>query len=113
MRKQICRSALVLSAIFTLAIVFSSRAAAQDDAAALYKAKCASCHAADGSGDTPVGKKLGVKAFNAPDVAKNSDAAWTEATKKGKGKMPAYEGKLTDDQIKELVKYMRGLAKGK
>ncbi|MBZ5506554.1 MAG: cytochrome c [Acidobacteriia bacterium] len=113
MKKQIRRTALVLSAIFTLAIAFTSTAVAQDDAAALYKAKCASCHAADGSGDTPVGKKMGVKALNSPEVAKNSDAAWTEATKKGKGKMPAYESKLTDDQIKELVKYMRGLAKGK
>jgi mono/diheme cytochrome c family protein len=54
-----------------------------------------------------------VKAFSDPEVAKSSDAAWIEATKKGKGKMPAYDGKLTDDQIKDLVTFIRGLAKGK
>ena len=29
--------------------------------------------------------------------------------KKGKEKMPAYDKKLTDDQIKELIKYIREL----
>ena len=29
----------------------------------------------------------------------------------GKGAMPAYKGKLTDDQIKQLVGYIRELAK--
>jgi mono/diheme cytochrome c family protein len=31
------------------------------------------------------------------------------AVNKGKGRMPAYDGKLTDDQIKQLVKYIRSL----
>jgi cytochrome c6 len=110
MRKQSVRKVLAFGAILALAIGLTSSAGAQD-AAALYKAKCAACHAADGSGDTPVGKKMGVKPFSAPEVAKNSDAAWAESTKKGKGKMPAYENKLTDEQIQELVKFIRGLGK--
>lgn len=106
------RNGRVILAVGALAMAagLTSSAAAQD-APALYKAKCAACHAADGSGDTPVGKKLEVKSFADPTVAKNSDAAWIESTKKGKGKMPAYENKLTDDQIKDLVKFIRGLAK--
>ena len=52
---------------------------------------------------------MGVKSFTDPDVAKNTDQSWFEATKKGKGKMPGYDGKLTDDQINDLVKYIRGL----
>jgi cytochrome c6 len=107
--KKILGAAAVL--VFIMAAASPLRA--QEDAAALYKAKCASCHAADGSGSTPVGTKLGVKAFSDPEVVKHPDAEWIETTKKGKGKMPAYDGKLTDDQIKTLVKYMRGLAKGK
>ncbi|HEU4415977.1 MAG TPA: cytochrome c, partial [Candidatus Angelobacter sp.] len=78
---------MVSIGVLALAAGLTSSAAAQD-AAALYKAKCASCHAADGSGDTPVGKKLEVKSFSDPAVAKNSDASWIESTKKGKGKMP-------------------------
>jgi len=111
--KAITKKALVgFAASFVLALAMSASAAAQD-AAALYKTKCASCHAADGSGDTPVGKKLGVKSFSDPEVAKSTDAAWIDATKKGKGKMPAYDGKLTDDQIKDLATFIRGLSKGK
>jgi cytochrome c6 len=82
---------------------------AQEDAAALYKAKCQACHGADGKGDTPVGSKLGVKDLHLPQVAKMSDQELFDAIKKGKGKMPGYEGKLTDEQIKSLVKYIRSL----
>jgi cytochrome c6 len=110
MKNQSGRKLLALSAILTLVLGLSAPAVAQD-AADLYKAKCASCHAPDGSGDTAVGKKLGVKSFSDPEIAKNSDEARTDITKNGKGKMPAYAGKLTDDQIKELVKFIRGLTK--
>jgi len=83
---------------------------AQENAAALYKSKCQVCHGSDGKGDTPVGKKLGVKDFHSPEVAKMSDAELFEIIKKGKdNKMPSYDNKLTDDQIKSLVKYIRSL----
>ncbi len=84
-------------------------AAAQDDAAALYKSKCQACHGPDGKGDTAAGKKLGTKDFHSPEVAKMSDQELFNITKNGKDKMPKYEGKLTDDQIKELIKYIRSL----
>jgi mono/diheme cytochrome c family protein len=34
-----------------------------------------------------------------------------EVAKKGKNKMPAYGGKLPDNQLTDLITYMRGLAK--
>ena len=43
------------------------------------------------------------------EVAKESDSLLFDITKNGKNKMPAYNGKLTDDQIKDLVKYIRSL----
>jgi len=104
------RKSLLFAAVLAVAAMLTSSAPAQT-AADLYKTKCASCHGADGKGDTAIGKKMNVKAFSDPAVAKNSDQVWFDATKKGKGKMPAYDGKLTDDQIKELVKFMRSLAK--
>ena len=82
---------------------------AQDDVAALYKSKCQVCHGADGKGDTPAGKKVGARDFHSPEVAKMSDTELFEITKKGKDKMPSYDKKLTDDQIKALVKYIRSL----
>jgi len=98
---------VMLAVVFLFA--FSARTFAQDDAAALYKSKCQVCHGADGKGDTPAGQKLGAKDFHSPEVAKMSDAELIEAVKKGKGKMQGYEGKLTDDQIKALVKYIHAL----
>ncbi|HET9839684.1 MAG TPA: c-type cytochrome [Candidatus Angelobacter sp.] len=84
-------------------------AAAKDPATeALYKSKCQMCHGADGKGSA-AGQKLGVKDFAAPEVAKESDAELFDITKKGKGKMPPSAGKLTDDQIKALVKFIRSL----
>jgi len=41
-----------------LAVALRATAASAEDGAALYKAKCASCHGAEGKGDTPVGKAL-------------------------------------------------------
>ncbi len=40
-----------------------------------------------------------------------TDAQLIDATTNGKDKMPAYKGKITDGEIKQLVAYIRQLAK--
>lgn len=110
--KLVIRHILFFSAAFMVSLVLVTSASSQTGEE-LYKTKCAVCHAADGSGNSPAGKKMEVKSFSAPEVAKNSDAAWTDITKNGKGKMPGYAGKLTDAQINDVIKYIRGLSKGK
>ncbi|HYL91854.1 MAG TPA: cytochrome c [Alphaproteobacteria bacterium] len=107
--KRVGRSAVVA---LTVVAALSATSVAQS-AADTYKAKCASCHAADGTGNTPIGKKLAVKDLNAGEEAKRSDEEFFNATKKGKGKMPAYENKISDDDIKALVKYIRSMGKRK
>ena len=72
----------------------------------LYKLKCQGCHGVDGKA-TAIGKKLGAKDFQDPDVAKMSEDELEKITKDGKNKMPAYKGKLTDQQIDDLVKYIK------
>ena len=84
---------------------------AQGPGADTYKSKCAMCHGADGMATTPVGKSMKIPAFNDPTVAKMSEADLASITKSGKGKMPAYAGKLTDAQIKDVVEYVRSLQK--
>src|ERR1700743_1035474 len=96
---------ILLIAAFAIFVV---RPALADDAEALYKSKCQVCHGPDGKGSA-AGQKLGVKDFHAPDVVKQSDDELFTATKQGKGKMPAYDKKLTDDQIRQLIKYLRTL----
>src|SRR5271163_5034466 len=83
----------------------------QSPGADTYKAKCQMCHAADGSGNTPAGKSTKVHAFSSPDVVSMSDADLIAITHKGKNKMPAYAGKLTDAQITDVVAYIRTLQK--
>ncbi|MGC2421716.1 MAG: cytochrome c [Candidatus Acidiferrales bacterium] len=87
--------------------------ARSQDTAGLFKAKCAVCHGTDGKGDTAVGKKLGVRDFASPEVQKETDEELIEVTTKGRNKMPAYGGILKDSQVKDLVAYIRELAKAK
>ena len=100
---------LRMASVILMAASIAAPVFAQSDAAAIYKTKCAMCHGADGKGDTPVGKKMGVRDFHSPEVAKESDQQLFDITSAGKAKMPSYKGKLTDDEIKGLVKYIRSL----
>ncbi len=91
---------------FILALALPQISAAQS-AADTFKAKCAMCHGADGAGKAA----MGTKDLGSADIQKMSDADLTGAITNGKGKMPAYKGKLTDAQISDLVKYVRTLKK--
>jgi mono/diheme cytochrome c family protein len=90
-----------------------SMALVAQDAAGLYKTKCAACHGADGKGGTPIGKKMGLRDFASPEVQKMGDDELITIITKGKNKMPAYEKKLSDAEIKSVASYIRQLAKAK
>ena len=106
--KTIARLSL---AVIAVAFILSAASFAADSGADLYKAKCASCHGADGKGDTAMGKSLKLKDLASEDVQKMSDADLEGIIEKGKKPMPAYEGKLSKDQITEVVKYIRSMKK--
>jgi cytochrome c6 len=86
---------------------------AQDTAASLYKAKCALCHAPDGSGSGPVGTQLSIPNLRLRQAQAQTSDQWIQITEDGKAKMPAYKGRLSDDQIRQLVTYLRELTKRK
>jgi len=81
------------------------------DGGADFKVRCAPCHGAKGAGDTKLGQNLRVRDLASADVQKQSDADLTAIIAKGKGRMPAYDGKLSKDQINDLVKWIRTLKK--
>ena len=56
-------------------IVASSGAAFGADGAALWAQHCASCHGKDGSGNTTMGKKLGVKDYTKEQGFSDAEAA--------------------------------------
>lgn len=109
MKNFFFRMSLVTLLVVGVIALCNASAVAQD-AAATYKAKCAMCHGADGKG-SPMGLKLGAHDFTSDEVQKQTDAQLTETITKGKNKMPAYDGKLKDTEIKDLVGFIRGLAK--
>jgi mono/diheme cytochrome c family protein len=67
------------------------------DGAATYTAKCKMCHGVNGE-------------KNFTDLSK-SPADLAKIVTDGKGKMPAYKGKLSDDDIKAVVTYIKSLKK--
>ena len=80
---------------------------------ALYTKNCASCHGKAGLGD-------GVKAralkefpgdFSKADYQGQCDGDHFYKTKFGRGEIPKYEGKLSDDDIWNTVNYMRTFKK--
>jgi cytochrome c6 len=79
------------------------------DGAALYKSKCASCHALDGSGNTASGKAAKLRDLRSAEVQAQSDAQLTQIIGKGKGKMPGYEKSLGADGVKQLVAFIRSI----
>ena len=100
--------------MFGLAATLSSRAA---DAKENYDTLCAKCHGADGKGDTKMGAKLGCKDFTDAKVqGEMKDDAAFKAMKEGlksaddKTLMKPFDT-LSDDEIKALVAYVRGLKK--
>ena len=99
---------VIISAIVAVVFAFSG-AAFGADASALWGQHCASCHGKDGSGNTAMGKKLGVKDYTKEQGF--SDAEATNVIANGKGKMKAYKGKLSDADVKALVAYVRSLKK--
>ncbi len=77
----------------------------------LYKSKCVMCHGPDGSGNTVMGKKLGTQDLRSAAVQGQPDAQLTAALENGKGKMPGQKGRMSKDEIRQMIGYIRDLAK--
>ena len=85
---------------------------ANASAADTYKTNCVSCHGADGRG-SPVGKSLHVPDLHSSQVQQKSDAQLSDVITQGHGNMPPFGGRLSNDQISALVKYVRTFADAK
>ncbi len=99
------------AATLGLILFFGVSARSQEKGESLFKAKCAMCHGADAAGKTPMGKALKIVDLHSEAVQKLSEAELNQIITKGKNKMPAYEGKLSKEQIEELAEFVHDLAK--
>jgi cytochrome c6 len=89
--------------------VMASAAAQGTSGKDLFVGKCAMCHGADGSAKTTMAKNLKIRDFHSPEVQKQSDPDLKAIISNGKGKMPAFQGKLSGEQIDHLVSFIREL----
>jgi mono/diheme cytochrome c family protein len=81
-------------------------------AAESYAKYCASCHGRDGRSKTFKAKSNHARNLTEPEWQERvSDERIFNSIMNGKGKMPAYGKKLTEQEIDLLVAYVRGLRK--
>jgi cytochrome c6 len=93
--------------VVALAVLFAATAASAQGAAPaeIFAKRCAACHGKEGKGDTPMAQKLGAKDISA---LKASEAEIVEVIANGKGKMTSFKGKMTDEEIKSVAKFVKG-----
>jgi mono/diheme cytochrome c family protein len=99
-----------LALVAGLMVAMAPSLANAQDGAAFYKAKCATCHGPDGSGNTAVGKSLKVADLRSAEVQKKSDADLAQSIAEGKGNMPGFKSTATEDEIHAVVMFVRTLA---
>jgi cytochrome c6 len=92
---------------FSMLLALGLPIAAFADGAAIFKSRCAICHGADGSGNTPTGKSLKLKSLGSPEIQKLTDAEIAKSLTDGKGKMPPT--KLPPADIEAVIKFVRTL----
>ncbi len=100
---------MILVAAFALATAPAFGA----DAGALWSKHCASCHGMNGSGNTAMGRKTGVQDYRNARVQASFNNSEAFATIKSgvkrnrKVRMKGYAHKLSDNEIRALVAYIR------
>ena len=77
----------------------------------IFQELCAGCHGPDGRAQTDMGKALGAADLTSESIQQKSDSQLSKSVRGGKGKMPAFENKLADDEIKAVVAHVKQLGK--
>jgi len=108
---QRCGNRAVLNAAVILLALLCSTYTFADSGPDIYKTRCSACHGKNGAGDTMLGRNLKLRPLGSDDVQKRSDEELFTIISKGKNRMPPFDRKLSKDQIRDLVKYIRSLKK--
>jgi len=101
-------------------ISIATPAPAEDELASarkIYSEQCVKCHKEDGTGGVSIinGKRIKAQNFTSDRQKKEPDSEYIEVIKNGEEEdgMPAFKGKISDDDIKNLVKLIRKDFQGK
>jgi len=106
---------ILLTGALLFATVMTARGA---DVKEVWDKNCASCHGKDGKGETKAGKKAGAKDLtDAKYQATFTDDRMVKQIKEGmkdkngKELMKPFADKLSDEEIKQIVAYVRAFKK--
>lgn len=103
---------LCLFAIAGIALCFApaNAAASAANAGATYNAKCVKCHGRDGRGKTTQGRRTHARDMTDANWQNDvTDERLFNSISNGRGKMPSFKKSLNENQIDELVSYVRRL----
>ena len=97
-------------AVLTVAPFLSAPLSAKGaNGKSVFREQCAGCHGPDGRAQTDIARGIQAADLTALPVQQRSDSELQQAVKSGKGKMPPFQGRLSDDQIEAVVGYLREL----
>src|ERR1700685_562010 len=102
MNGQVQRLLVVAALVALTGYIFSSSAFSAPPpapGAETFKAKCAMCHGPDGSGSTPMGKRIKSRDLRSPEVQKQTDDELAAIITNGNPPMPAYGKTLAAGDI--------------
>ena len=101
--------------IFVLLAACNSLLAQENSSsgADVFKSKCVLCHGSDGTGQTPLGKQLQAADLGSKEVQKLTNAEIRKQIHDGRANMPGFGDQLSDEQITQVIQYVRQFGKAK
>jgi mono/diheme cytochrome c family protein len=106
LKRALTLTSLILVACCFLATLAFALAQENEVGAAVYKKRCLMCHGEDGVGDTKAGKMTKTPDITVEEWKKGKTVEELIVTlREGLGKMPKYEGKLSDDELNAVSEY--------
>lgn len=85
----------------------------RDSGSDIFRSRCAICHGVDGSGHTEQGRKLKTPDLRSDEVQKLTDDDLLDVITFGKNEMPAFQKKLSREDVQQVIIHLRKLgAKG-
>ena len=98
-KSTFCATSLLIWVLFLTALPRQEVATGE----AIYLKKCARCHGADGAKGRSGAANL--------QLSKMENGMISQIIQNGKKPMPAYKSKLTEDEINDLITYVKSLRK--
>ena len=100
----------VTIALLLLPLMFTFGASQGSEGKTVYESKCATCHGKEGKSETKAGQMT-----QSPDLTLKSWKSGTSLAevekliREGAGKMPKYQDKLSEEEIRAVTRYVREL----